>query len=618
MTEVGLVWAQSTSGVIGRGGDIPWRVPEDLTRFKQVTMGHTVVMGRRTWDSLPAGVQPLPGRRNVVLSRQTGFMADGAQVLDSLEQAITVSETEPETWVIGGEQIYLLALPQATRCEVTEVEIDLPRDDNDALAPVLDETWLGETGEWLVSRSVLRYRSHSYHRSCSPLLLIASSPASGWCPHCIVAARGHERRFSASLRPPQAGGARTASSRRAVMSTLTAAQARRVAVAAQGFAEPKPAGPITRAHLKRLVARIQVLQLDSVSVAVRAHYAPVFSRLGPYERDVLDRAAWGPRSSRLLAEYWAHEAALMAVDDWPLLRWRMRQYRHGRWGTHIVKANPQLAEDIVAAVAELGPSTAGQIEAYLEAEPRGTKGPWWGRSDTKWVAEALFASGVLTTATRVGFARHYDLTERVVPPEVLARHIPDDEAIRELTLRAATALGVGTEADIRDYFRLSPKQIKPAVADLVASGELERVEVDGWSAPAYLRTRQTVPRLDRGTALLCPFDPLIFFRPRVERLFGFHYRIEIYTPARKRQYGYYVWPFLLDGNLAGRVDLKADRSADALHVVGAFVEEGQSPARVAEALAGELRKMADWLGLSEVTVGRRGDLAGALRAAQGR
>jgi uncharacterized protein YcaQ len=173
------------------------------------------------------------------------------------------------------------------------------------------------------------------------------------------------------------------------MSTLTAAQARRVAVAAQGLAEPKPAGPITRAHLKRLISRIQVLQLDSVSVAVRAHYAPVFSRLGPYDRDVLDRAAWGPRSARLLAEYWAHEAALMAVDDWPLLRWRMWQYRHGRWRTQVAKSNPQLAEDIVAAVAELGPSTAGQIEAHLAAEPRRAKGAWWHRSDTKWVAEAL-------------------------------------------------------------------------------------------------------------------------------------------------------------------------------------------------------------------------------------
>jgi uncharacterized protein YcaQ len=366
-----------------------------------------------------------------------------------------------------------------------------------------------------------------------------------------------------------------------------------------------------------LISRIQVLQLDSVSVVVRAHYAPVFSRLGPYNRDVLDRAAWdhSVRSPRLLVEYWAHEAALMAVDDWPLLRWRMRQYRHGRWGTHIVKANPQLADDIVEAVAQLGPSTAGQIEAHLAAEPRRGKGPWWNRSDTKWVAEALFAAGVLTTATRVGFARHYDLTERVLPAEVLARKVDDDEAIRELTLRSATALGVGTEADIRDYFRLSAAQVKPAIAKLVADGELERVDVDGWPAPAYLRAGQPIPRRDRGTALLCPFDPLIFFRPRVQRLFGFHYRIEIYTPAAKRRYGYYVWPFLLDAELVGRVDLKADRAANALHVVGAFIEPNRLPSTVAPALAGELATMASWLGLADVTVGQRGDLAGALRAA---
>jgi uncharacterized protein len=398
---------------------------------------------------------------------------------------------------------------------------------------------------------------------------------------------------------------------------LTAAQARRVAVAAQGFGEAKPAGPVTRAHLRRLISRIQILQLDSVSVAVRAHYAPIFSRLGPYDRDVLDRAAWShsARSPRLLVEYWAHEAALMAVDDWPLMRWRMREYTHGRWGTEIVRKNAKLAEDVVAAVAELGPSTAGQIEAHLESEPRGRKGPWWDRSDTKWVAEALWASGVLTTATRVGFARHYDLTERVLPPEVVARELSDDDALRELVLRSATALGVATEPDIRDYFRLGARQAKPAIAELVAEGELEQVEVDGWSAPAYLRVGQTVPRTGRGTALLCPFDPLIFFRPRVERLFDFHYRIEIYVPQPKRQFGYYVWPFLLDGNLVGRVDLKAERTSDALNVVGAFVEPGQSHARVVEALAPELSSMAAWLGLSDVTVGERGELAKPLRRA---
>jgi uncharacterized protein YcaQ len=400
---------------------------------------------------------------------------------------------------------------------------------------------------------------------------------------------------------------------------LTSAHARRIAVAAQGFNEPRAQGALTRAYLRRLISRIQVLQLDSVSVAVRAHYAPVFSRLGPYDRDVLDQAAWAhsARSPRLLVEYWAHEAALMAVDDWPLMRWRMRQYRHGRWGTHIVKANPQLADKILAAVAEIGPSTAGQIEEHLSTAPRGPRGNWWGsRSDTKWVAEALFASGALTTATRVGFARHYDLAERVLPAEVLAREVSEDDAVRELTLRAATALGVATEADIRDYFRLAAGQAKPAIAKLVADGALERVDVEGWSNPAYLVAGQAIPRRDRGTALLCPFDPLIFFRPRVERLFGFHYRIEIYTPADKRQYGYYVWPFLLDGELVGRVDLKADRSADALQVVGAFVEEGRPASRVAEALTGELQTMAGWLGLAGVTVGKRGNLAGVLRSAQ--
>ncbi|MHA3022475.1 winged helix-turn-helix domain-containing protein [Mycobacterium sp. BMJ-28] len=395
------------------------------------------------------------------------------------------------------------------------------------------------------------------------------------------------------------------------MPSLTVAQARRTAVAAQGFHESRPAGAASRAHLKRLISRIQVLQLDSVSVAVRAHYAPVFSRLGPYDRDILDRAAWSHRAKapRLLVEYWAHEAALMAVEDWPLLRWRMREYTHGRWGTEIVRNNGQLVDDVIAAVDVLGPCTAGQIEAHLESEPRGRKGPWWDRSDTKWVAEALFAAGRLTTATRVGFARHYDLTEKVLPAHVVERQVDDDEALRELVLRAASALGVGTEADIRDYFRLGAKQVKPALAALVADGSLEAVTIDG--VPAYLRAGQKVPRLDRGTALLCPFDPLIFFRPRVQRLFGFHYRIEIYTPAPKRQFGYYVWPFLLDGELVGRVDLK--RTDGALHVVGAFTEDGQDRSRVAPALAAELQAMASWLGVGNVMVGDRGDLVRELR-----
>ena len=400
------------------------------------------------------------------------------------------------------------------------------------------------------------------------------------------------------------------------MTRLTAAQARRVAVAAQGFHAARPA-QVTRADLRRLIGRIQVLQLDSVSVSVRAHYAPVFSRLGPYDRGVLDRAAWShtTRTPRLLVEYWAHEAALMAVEDWPLLRWRMREYVHGRWGVETVKKNPRLVDAVVDAVAEIGPATGGQIETHLDAATRRGKGAWWNRTETKWVAEALFASGVLTTAHRVGFARHYDLVERALPADVLAREVDDHQAVRELVLRAATALGVATEPDIRDYFRLRPDQSKPAVAALVAEGELQPVEVEGWTAPGYLRAGQSVPRTDRGTALLCPFDPLIFFRPRAERLFGFEYRLEIYTPAAKRKFGYYVWPFLLDGHLVGRVDLKADRTAGTLNVVGAFAEEDQDRTRVAAALAGELHSMADWLGLADVAVGRRGDLTRELTRA---
>lgn len=400
------------------------------------------------------------------------------------------------------------------------------------------------------------------------------------------------------------------------MARLSAGQARRVAVAAQGFGQRARERPVTRTDLRRLVSRIHVLQLDSVSVAVRAHYAPVFSRLGTYDRDILDGAAWrhSARKPRLLVEYWAHEAALMSVDDWPLMRWRMRQYVHGRWGVEIVRRKPRLADEVLTAVADLGPCTAGQIEAHLQSADSRDKGAWWNRSDTKWVAEALFASGALTTAHRAGFARHYDLAERVLPAAVLGRHLDDDEALRGLTLRAATALGVATEADIRDYFRLRSAEVKPALADLVRAGDLEAVEVDGWPAPAYLRAGQKVPRANHGTALLCPFDPLIFFRPRVARIFGFQYRIEIYTPAAKRQFGYYVWPFLLDGELVARVDLKSERAAGVLRVVGAFVEPGRDRTRVASALAGELAQMAEWLGLGGVCVDRRGNLAEMLRS----
>lgn len=400
---------------------------------------------------------------------------------------------------------------------------------------------------------------------------------------------------------------------------ITDAQARRIALAAQGFADRAPVGPVTRRHLQRVLARVRLLQLDSVSVAVRAHYAPVFSRVGAYDRALLDEAAWSStkRQPRLLAEYWAHEAALIPVQDWPLLRWRMRARHELGWRAHTqaLQRSPALVQDVLAAVTELGPSTAGQLERHLLTDRPDRTGPWWDRSDTKVVCEHLFSSGVLTTATRVGFQRHYDLTERVLGGEVMTREVADADAVRTLVEQSAQALGVATEPDLRDYYRLPPARARAAVAELVQDAVLTPIRVRGWAAPAYLHRDARIPRAVRGAALLCPFDPLIFYRPRTERLFGFRYRLEIYTPEPRRVHGYYVFPFLLDGALVARVDLKADRAAGVLTVPGAFAEPGVVPGHVAARLAQSLTDMAVWLGLSGVAVGGGGDLAAVLQHA---
>ncbi|MGW5312366.1 winged helix-turn-helix domain-containing protein [Nocardia thailandica] len=399
------------------------------------------------------------------------------------------------------------------------------------------------------------------------------------------------------------------------MERMGAAAARRTALAAQGFGRRRPARA-TRRSVFDVLARTRLLQLDSVSAVVRAHYAPVFSRIGPYDRALLDSAAWSDsaRAPRGLVEYWAHEAALVPVADWALLRWRMGEYAGGRWAhaRTVIERNPTLAKDILDVVREVGPASAGAIERHLELDKPRAPGSWWNLSDTKVVAEQLFAAGELSTATRVGFTRHYDLTERVVPADVLAREIPEDEAVRELLRRASSALGVATEADLRDYYRLHKRRAAPALADLVDAGELVPVTVQGWDALGYLHPDAVTPRRVGGAALLCPFDPLVFYRPRTERIFGFHYRIEIYTPEPKRVYGYYVFPFLLDGELVGRVDLRADRASGRLLAPGAFAEPGQATAATAAALTGALREMADWLELDEVVVGERGDLAALL------
>ncbi|WP_460954490.1 winged helix-turn-helix domain-containing protein [Parasphingorhabdus pacifica] len=393
--------------------------------------------------------------------------------------------------------------------------------------------------------------------------------------------------------------------------------ARRTVLAAQGFSDERPESAPNRRHLRRVLARTKLLQLDSVNVAVRAHYMPIFSRLGPYATELIDDAAWQHRARRprLLVEYWAHEASLLPVSDWSLLRWRMREHG-GAWQRkfgRLAERNPGLIAEVLSAVKEIGPVGAGALEREIGGEQRRARGSWWNRTDTKQACELLFSTGDLTTGARRGFERLYDLPERVLPADVLAHDPEDDEAIRALVERSAQALGVATEPDLRDYYRLRPAQSRRAVAELVEDGVLEPVAVRGWTWQAYRHVSARTPRSVTGGALLSPFDPLVWQRDRAERLFGFRYRIEIYVPEAQREYGYYVFPFLLDGRLVARVDLKADRASGVLRVPGAFAEPGVDTGTVGPELAGALRSMAGWLGLDGVAAGERGDLAGPLR-----
>ncbi|MEP9371712.1 winged helix-turn-helix domain-containing protein [Mesorhizobium sp. KR1-2] len=385
--------------------------------------------------------------------------------------------------------------------------------------------------------------------------------------------------------------------------------ARRIALAAQGFADSRPAGPIDRRHLNKVLSRIGLLQIDSVSVVVRAHYMPLFSRLGSYPRDLLDKAANSKKRS--LFEYWAHEASFLPVETYPLLRWRMeRASRHKEMYTGLAKwaqQNKRLIDDIYSEVVARGPVAASDIDGAKGS------GGWWGWSDEKHAFEWLFWAGRITTASRRGFERLYDLPERVLPAAIYNAAVPQAaDAHRELLRISARALGIATVGDLRDYFRLSPADVKGRVEELVESGELLPVRVEGWSQQAYLHTGARMPRKVEARALLAPFDPVVWERSRAERLFCFRYRIEIYTPAAKRQYGYYVLPFLLGDTIAARIDLKADRPAGVLRVQAAYAEPG-APAHTAEALADELRLMAQWLELERIEVVPAGDLAPALK-----
>jgi uncharacterized protein YcaQ len=393
---------------------------------------------------------------------------------------------------------------------------------------------------------------------------------------------------------------------------LPAALARRIALAAQGFADPRPAGVVDSRQLRRVTDRLAVVQIDSVNVLSRSHYLPAFSRLGAYRRAVLDD--FTARRHEVF-EYWAHEASYLPVRLHPHLRWRMAAAEEHAWGSmvRIQRERPSYVAEVLDRVREAGPTKASDL-----AEPRPDRpGTMWNWHAGKVALEWLFYSGVLTARARTtSFERVYDLTERVLPAAVLQVPTPEPaDAVRELVRTAARALGVATERDLRDYFRLRPTPARQAVVELEDAGELLPVEVQGWGAPAWLDPAARRPRWIRARALLSPFDSLVWERPRVERLFGFRYRLEIYTPAAQRVHGYYVLPFLLGDRLVGRVDLKADRQAGVLRAQATHAEAGIDRAEVAEALAAELRLMAAWLELDDVAVAERGDLAADLTRA---
>ncbi len=383
------------------------------------------------------------------------------------------------------------------------------------------------------------------------------------------------------------------------MDAVSARDARRIALAAQGFDRARPERAVPARALAGTLARLHLHQVDSVNVLVRAHYLPAFSRLGPYDRALLDAAAWGGRRGRRVFEYWAHECSLLPLALQPLLRWRMARADRGIGCYGQLKPYADTARPAAMAVLERiraeGPMAAGDF-----ADGKG-KGGWWGWGETKGALEWLFWAGHLTTATRRGtFERVYDVPERVLPPALLALPTPDEaEAHRALIDLSAQALGIATAGDLRDYFRLGPEEARTAVTVLVEAGRLREVNVEGWDKAAYLHAEARLPRRVSARALLAPFDPLVWHRSRAERLFGFRFRIEIYVPAEKRQHGYYVLPFLLGDRLVARVDLKADRAAGRLLVQGVHPEP-DAPQETAEALRAELGAMAGWLGLGSV------------------
>lgn len=392
---------------------------------------------------------------------------------------------------------------------------------------------------------------------------------------------------------------------------ISPAQARRIALAAQGLAKERPTGLVAARQVGRIFDRLRLVQIDSVNVLARSHYLPFFSRLGSYDTEILHRFAG--KSPRRMIEYWAHEASYIKPEDFADLR----QWQRRRW-VGASNLDPELVRDLSARILNVLATSRGMtaraVADRIGHDEHYPKTDWgWNWNAAKRVLEALFEQGLVSAAARTPqFERLYALTERVLPAPLDAGHRPDpEEAMLRLIEAAAKAHGIGTIKCFADYFRVPLKPATRAVESLHAAGTLEAVQVDGWKANVYLHAGAVRPRHVRARALLSPFDSLVFERQRLERLFGFRYRIEIYTPAPKRIYGYYVLPFLLGDRLSARVDLKADRATGRLLVRAAHAEADASP-ETAGALSAELSDMAEWLGLESVTVEDRGDLAAAL------
>ncbi len=389
---------------------------------------------------------------------------------------------------------------------------------------------------------------------------------------------------------------------------LSITEARRIALAAQSLDRPRPDGAADIRHIRRVINELGVLQLDFVNVLVPAHYLVVYSRLGPYERQRFDRLVYGRGE---FTEQWAHEASIVPADYWPLLAHRRAAFRP--YQNSPIRRLPNHHEYLQQAlhiVRVKGPVTGRDLPPA--AGPVRKAGDWH-RSVQRSALEYHFGFGNVAVAGRLpNFQRQYDLPERVINADIYRREVPRHLAERMLLLQAARACGIATLADLADYYRMTPSDARERVAELVEEGELIELSVDGWAMPAYLSTDARLPRSVNCRALLSPFDPLVWYRPRAERLFDFHYRIEIYVPGHRRKWGYYVLPFLLDETIVARADLKADRATGRLLVLSAHPEDGIDEARCAHELAIELGSLARWLGLGAVAVGRKGRLARAL------